>query len=153
MLIGVRFLPGVAGALLGVPVSEIRNQTVPLSCIWRPAEVRALRGRVGEASSPREMADHLEQHIVLRMRSSAEPDPLVRSAIDAILRTTLNGSRTLERRFDISERHLRRRFVASVGYGPKMFERIARFRHFMRTAQIYRALGLAGLAAEAGYAD
>jgi AraC-like DNA-binding protein len=153
MLIGVRFLPGVAAALLGVPVSEITNQTVPLSCVWRPAEVRALRGRVGEASSPREMAERLEEHITRRMRRSAEPDPLVRGAIHAILRATLNGSRTLERRFDISERHLRRRFVASVGYGPKTFERIARFRYFMRIAQIYSDLGLAGLAAEAGYAD
>jgi AraC-like DNA-binding protein len=153
MLIGVRFLPGMAAALLSMPVSEITNQTVPLSCIWRPGEVRALRGRVGEASSPREMGERLEEHIALRIRSSAEPDPLVRGTIDAILRAALNGSRTLERRFDISERHLRRRFVANVGYGPKTFERIARFRHFMCTAQIYRDLGLAGLAAMAGYAD
>jgi AraC-like DNA-binding protein len=153
MLIGVRFVPGVAAALLGVPISEIRNQTVPLSCIRRPGEVRALSGRVGEASSPREMTERLEEYIALRIRSSAEPDPLVGSAIDAILRATLNSSRTLGRRFDISERHLRRRFVGNVGYGPKTFERIARFRHFIRTGQIYRDLGLAGLAAEAGYAD
>ncbi|HKZ12213.1 MAG TPA: helix-turn-helix domain-containing protein [Solirubrobacterales bacterium] len=49
-----------------------------------------------------------------------------------------------------SERQLRRRFLATVGYGPKTLQRILRMRRFLKLASVD---GLAGGAAAAGYAD
>ncbi|HEV7175962.1 MAG TPA: helix-turn-helix domain-containing protein, partial [Solirubrobacteraceae bacterium] len=53
-----------------------------------------------------------------------------------------------------SERQLQRRFLAAVGYGPKMLQRVLRLRRFLATAKFDVALsGLAAAAAGAGYAD
>jgi AraC-like DNA-binding protein len=52
----------------------------------------------------------------------------------------------------ISERQLRRRFHAAVGYGPKTLGRILRFRRAVREIERGRT-DLAALALDAGYAD
>jgi AraC-like DNA-binding protein len=52
----------------------------------------------------------------------------------------------------LSERQLQRRFVERVGYGPKVFQRVARFQRAARRLRSDGA-GLAGAAAWAGYAD
>ncbi|MDP8911611.1 MAG: helix-turn-helix domain-containing protein, partial [Actinomycetota bacterium] len=52
-----------------------------------------------------------------------------------------------------SERQLLRRCTAALGYGPKTLDRIVRFQRFRTLATTRAHLGLAELAAEAGYAD
>jgi AraC-like DNA-binding protein len=49
----------------------------------------------------------------------------------------------------LSERQLRRRFHAAAGYGPKMLQRVLRFRRFLAAAD----RDLARAALDAGYAD
>ena len=63
--------------------------------------------------------------------------------------------RDLARRFDLSERQLRRRIEAAVGYPPRTLARILRFQRFLGAARSSGSSGhdLARLAAEAGYAD
>jgi methylphosphotriester-DNA--protein-cysteine methyltransferase len=50
-----------------------------------------------------------------------------------------------------SERQLRRRFHAAVGYGPKTLQRVLRFRRFLARADAGEDLSRAAL--DAGYAD
>src|SRR5690242_5572403 len=45
----VRFAPGTAPSLLGVPAEEVRNQHVPLDALWPAADVRRLGERIAEA--------------------------------------------------------------------------------------------------------
>ncbi|MYZ37301.1 DUF6597 domain-containing transcriptional factor, partial [Streptomyces sp. SID4917] len=54
---GVRFAPGTAPALLGVPAHELRDRRVELADLWSSAEVRGLTGRLASAEDP---ADALE---------------------------------------------------------------------------------------------
>ena len=51
----------------------------------------------------------------------------------------------------LGERHLRRRFAEAVGYGPKTFARVARFRAALTFVRAGEPLASAALAA--GYAD
>ena len=51
----------------------------------------------------------------------------------------------------LGERHLRRRFAEAVGYGPKTFARVARFRAALGLVRSGEPLAAAALAA--GYAD
>ncbi|MGH2718808.1 MAG: helix-turn-helix domain-containing protein, partial [Actinomycetota bacterium] len=54
----------------------------------------------------------------------------------------------------LSERQLRRRFDAAVGYGPKMLQRVLRFRGLLaRLAEPGPAPDLARVASDLGYAD
>ena len=63
--------------------------------------------------------------------------------------------RDLARRFDLSERQLRRRIEVAVGYPPRTLARILRFQRFLGAARSSGSSGhdLARLATEAGYAD
>ncbi|MYW11062.1 AraC family transcriptional regulator, partial [Streptomyces sp. SID2563] len=49
---GIRFAPGAAPALLGVPAHELRDLRVPLAALWPGAPVRRLTERVAEAADP-----------------------------------------------------------------------------------------------------
>jgi transcriptional regulator GlxA family with amidase domain len=78
------------------------------------------------------------------------PDPIVLAAAPRIA----DGSpvAALAREFSISERQLRRRFHAAVGYGPGTLARVLRFHRFVSLLD-GGGEDLAGLAFEAGYAD
>ncbi|MFE4462848.1 DUF6597 domain-containing transcriptional factor, partial [Nocardia tengchongensis] len=49
---GIRFYPGTAPALLGVPAHELRDARVDLADLWSPADLRSASDLIGSASSP-----------------------------------------------------------------------------------------------------
>ena len=154
-LTGIRFLPGVAAQILGTPVSLLADRRVPLSDCWPHDASRSLQERLDAAHSDAQLLAAFEE-ATLR-RASPPPDPAVRCIVLEIQRRVLLGmscSAQAGWNLPISARQLRRRFVAAVGYGPKRFERVMRFQHFLRLAGAFaKDRGLAMLAAEAGYAD
>lgn len=155
---GIRLRPGAAGAVLGIPASEVRDQRVPLAEVWPdvgPALADAL-----SVADPAGRLDLLARTVLQR---EAERDGLVAAAAR---RLGAPGSRISGVAADlgVSERHLHRRTVDAVGYGPKMLGRVARLRRliglstaavpppdapFMPAAQS----SLAERAAAAGYAS
>ena len=59
----------------------------------------------------------------------------------------------LARWIGLSDRQLQRRFVAAVGYGPQIFQRIVRFQRLLSFGSGSARQSLANLAYDAGYAD
>ncbi len=136
VLVGMRFLPG-AGGVLGVPLDELRDQRVD----------------VGEVDGAFALDGELEPaEVIARFAWAAagrEADPLVAAAARMVSGRPIGD---VARELGISERQLRRRFHASVGYGPKTLARILRFRRFVEEIDGGRT-DLAALAFDAGYAD
>jgi len=149
---GLRLRPGVAGAVLGLPASELLDVQVPMEDVIgsRASEVSELL----EAAHDREGEYLLLEGLVADAIAGGSPDPLV---LAASRRLGFPGSRVdeLADALGISERQLRRRFHEAVGYGPKTLDRILRFRRLVAQAQAVSAgeVDLARLAAELGYAD
>ena len=136
LIVGVRFLPG-AGRALGTPVYDLRDQRVglrELNIVWDPRD---------ERSVVRDLTE-LTTHLV----SARPPDRLVQVAASRLRDQRVRVDR-LAAELGVSERQLRRRFDASVGYGPKTLQRIVRLRHALRLPDG----DLARVAAEAGFAD
>lgn len=149
---GIRLRPGVAGAVFGLPASELVDVQVPLDDLIgsRGSE---LAERLGRADG------HDAEYLLLEGTVAAaivdrSPDPLV---LAATRRLGFPGSRVdeLAEALGISERQLRRRFHQAVGYGPKTLDRILRFRRLVAQAQGVSdgEVDLARLAADLGYAD
>jgi AraC-like DNA-binding protein len=152
-VVGVRFRPGVAHTILGLPVSELVDLDVELDRIWGRSAVE-LGQRLAEAASPDDAATLLEQEVVGRSIATPDPDPLVIAAVGRLQpwRGASVGNVTAE--LFISPRHLRRRFVAALGYGPKTLQLILRFQAFLALNHAHgHDSSLARLAATAGYAD
>jgi AraC-like DNA-binding protein len=146
---GLRLRPGVAGSVLGLPASELRDERPELSALWGRDAAR-LEERIALAD-PTHRRELLEEAVRPLVRE-ARPDELVLAGLPLLGR---RGSSVAElaRSLAISERALRRRFNDAIGYGPKRLDRIIRFRRLLRLTGLRRDGGLAAVAAELGYAD
>ncbi len=137
LLIGVRFRAGAGGGAIGVPLDELRDQQVYAREIDRAFDLD------GDLPPATVMAR------LLRAAAGRRPDPIVMAAAPRVADRDLAG---VARQLAISERQLRRRFHAAVGYGPGTLARVQRFRRFV-TLLDRGGDDLAGMALDAGYAD
>jgi AraC-like DNA-binding protein len=155
---GLRFRPGVAPSVLGVPAVALLDQRVDAAEVWRDLDTR-VTDRLAGAGSLREAATVLEQAVVGRLPAATPPDRLVAGTVAALQARSGDGGIVAElaERLGVSERQLHRRCTAAVGYGPKVLDRVLRFRRFLNLLRAPSGVGvprdLAGLAAAAGYAD
>jgi AraC-like DNA-binding protein len=152
--VGVRFTPGAAPSLLGVPASELVDLSVGADDLWGRSAV-ALGEAVAAAASPWEAAAKLEAAIVGRLADAPEPDPIASQAVRLLLPGRTRDVTSLPTELYISESQLRRRLREATGFAPKLLHRMLRFQGFLALAQRYEqpSRELARLAADAGYAD
>jgi AraC-like DNA-binding protein len=145
-MVGIRFAPGAAGAVLGVPLDELRDLRVPLDELWGPV-AHEIAERLAVSDGP-------EQTLatVVRERINAPPDPTA-SAIARRMAFAAGPGVVAGVAADIgvSERHLQRRCRTSFGYGPKTLHQVLRFQRALRLAR--DGGRLADVAAVVGYAD
>jgi len=158
-VVGVRFWPGAAAPLLGVPAEELVDLTVQLDDLWADKAVR-LGELLADAPGPDAALDHLHLYLLYRQARAGNPDPLVTVAARRLMPWQPVEIGTLTAQLAISASQLRRRFLATVGVGPKTLQRTLRMQGYLALAQAAAAPGasgparqLADLAADAGYAD
>jgi len=155
--LGVRFRVGAAGAALRLPAHELTDLRVPLDDLWpgggEVAE-RVATALDGDSDGDRAVAAALAElsaALEARLRDAAPVDPLVRAAAVVLTdpRARVAG---VAHDAGVSQRHLLRRFRASIGYGPKTLACVLRLQRFLAAV---RAGGSdpAWLAADTGYAD
>ncbi len=143
---GVRFYPGTAPALLGVPAHEMRDRRVELADLWPAAEVRRVTARVNAADDP---ASGLEQVAWERAAGTDPPDPLLRQVVAALdagrpVAVTADG-------LGVGARQLHRRCLTAFGYGPKTLARVLRLQRALALAR--SGVPFAETAARSGFAD
>jgi AraC-like DNA-binding protein len=170
-VVGLRFAPGAAARVLGLPASELVDLAVDAHDVWgaaaggRSAPAAASDGRLALAdladpdASPERLLARIQLLVAARLADAAAPDPLVAEAV-GLLRWSTDDVASLTSSLHISERQLRRRFQTATGLAPKPLHRVLRFQRFLSLAQHAIASGaapaedgIARLAAEAGYAD
>jgi AraC-like DNA-binding protein len=144
---GLRFAPGTAPGVLGVPAHELRDLRVPLADVWPERVVRPLAARVAEAPDPGRALEELV------LRRIGGPDPGADPVRDALLRALGGGVPVAEAAalVGLSERQVHRRCQAAFGYGPKTLARVLRLVRALAAARA--GTPLATVAVEAGYAD
>ena len=169
---GVRFAPGAGGPALGLPLSELLNQRVDAADLGTGPAAGLVR--VDGALAPDEALRRLAG-IAAEMVAAGPADPLVTQAVRLLgppqagrfHRGQLPGGPSrppgdpaaqaveVAARLGMSERQLRRRCQAAVGYGPATLRRVLRFRRFLSwvDARTRPPADLATAAAEFGYAD
>jgi AraC-like DNA-binding protein len=155
-IVGVRLRPGAAGAALGLPASELRDESPDagdvlgrdraaalLDVLLRTAAAEVGASEVGAGNDP-----HAVLLAAIERRAGSGFDPLVHAAVAALDRPHARVA-AVAADLGVSARQLQRRVTDAVGYGPKMLARVLRFRRL----QTLPAAPLSELALEAGYAD
>jgi AraC-like DNA-binding protein len=150
-IVGARLHPGRAPSLLGLPAAELRNSSVLLTDIWGRASERFTH-IPNEPGLPERMSG-LAEALVARLVSASPVDEVVVASIRWLARHPRGQVAQLSQWTGISSRHLNRRFLAAVGYGPKMFQSILRFQRVLNLTNRPGPQHLAELAVDAGYAD
>ena len=152
---GVRLRPGAGGPALGMPLSVLLDQrvdAVDLPAV-HPAGPTADLARLLPGSLAPDAAMRRLIEIARAMTDAGPPDPLVTETVRRLSRPGVPVERVAAD-LGVSERQLRRRCRAAVGYGPATLRRVLRFRRFVSSVdQTGEAADLAWLAAKTGYAD
>ncbi|MFE0425712.1 DUF6597 domain-containing transcriptional factor [Streptomyces sp. NPDC058953] len=148
--VGVRFAPGTAPALFGVPAHELRDRRVELADLWGAAGARRPTDRIDTAADPVAALEALAlRTAAARDAEGKGPDPLAARIVGL-----LDGGATIAATADavaLGPRRLHRRSLEIFGYGPKTLARVLRLQRAL--ALIGRGIPYASAAARAGYAD
>jgi AraC-like DNA-binding protein len=130
-VLGVRFHPHGAAAMLRMPQHELAGIPIGLDAVSQPLR-RALSNVRDSAAEPG-TAMVLVQQVLRRWMNGSRVDPRVGAAVAAIGRT--QGRVSIDRLAEaagLTCRHLERRFLVAVGVTPKRLARIARFQRALR---------------------
>ena len=150
-ILGARWHPGRASAQLGAPATELLNRQVAFGDVCGHQLSSALQ-RVSEQPNLLARRSALECAL-LKLFASASTDRVLNASIQWLARHPHGRIETLSQLTGFSARQLQRRFLASVGYGPKAFQSIVRFQRLLHLGGRATKRSLAELAACVGYAD
>lgn len=152
-LVGIRFNPAGAGALLRVAGRELRDEVMDASLV--PTSLASeLADRLHTLHDTPSRVRALNAHMIGIRDRGKEPDPAVTAAVEGI-----HARRGRVRIDDVAvqlgmtRRTLERRFQAAVGIGPKLLARIARFQTPFREMQTSEPGTWGHVAHRCGYYD
>lgn len=148
-VIGLRFDPGVAAAVLGVPAHSLRDARIPLDSVWTGSDIDETADRLSQAA-PRDSGAVLED--LVRRRAPSHDDRYAHEA-RGILSLVAGGARVAEiaRETGWSQRQLHRKSLESFGYGLATLRRVLRLQAAL--GFVRSGLPLGEVAAQAGYSD
>jgi len=150
--VGIRMRPAGAPPLLGVSGEALLDARPPAAEVLGD-EARRLEERVAAEPTGADRTRALLAWIADRARRAERPDPLV----DRVARRLAGDPRVavtdLADEAGVGARHLRRRVVREVGYGPRRLARVLRLQRTVALAAREPDAGLSELAFRAGYSD
>jgi AraC-like DNA-binding protein len=158
ILVGLRFRPGMASAVLETPISDLVDLEVELDQLWGRSAV-SLGEQLGEqlaaAASTADAARLLERVVIARSADAPERDSLIAEAVERLQPWQTGDVTQVAGELFISPRQMRRRFLAAFGCGPKTLQRILRFQGFLALSGVSHGgnMTIAQLAHATGYAD
>ena len=123
--VNVSFFPGVAGAFVDLPMSEVVGRVASPDDVW-PRDFREAVADL-EPLPVEERISRLSDLLLARLEPSREPGPQLREALRLIYATRGRVRvRALADRVNVSVSQLERSFKRHVGVGPKLLTRQTR---------------------------
>jgi AraC-like DNA-binding protein len=128
-VIGIRFRPATASALLPLSLGELTGQVTPLGAV----HARLTTALLGAASTTTAIPRRVEAMTRVLERFVVAPPPrTVIAAARALDQPTPPSITSLSRELRVTARTLERHLLHHVGLTPKMFHRVLRFRRAFR---------------------
>jgi len=152
-MIGARFLPGGAHAILKQPLSELNDSVIEMELVWGKS-IHELREQLLAATSVDERFAVLDRALVRRAADRLDRDRSLMCALAQLANPSGSMSiRQLAANIGISQGRLVRLFDTRVGLKPKMLGRVLRFQRVLRRLEREPRPTWSALAAEYGYFD
>jgi hypothetical protein len=84
-IVGVRFWPGTAAPLFGMPAGELVDLAVPADDVWGGGTAARLGELLADASEPDAALERLQRYLCSRQERADDPDPLVTEAVRRLM--------------------------------------------------------------------
>lgn len=152
-MIGIAFKPGGAYNFFNIPLSEIKNQVVPLAD-FAPHILSQLRDAIMERETPDEKFAVLSgcMHSLLRDRN--QTNPVMQYSFRMLQQSASDISiRTLADKTGYTQKHLISLFERYTGLTPKEYQRLCRFQNVLKQIENMQSLSWASVAGSCGYYD
>ncbi|MGE3174892.1 MAG: DUF6597 domain-containing transcriptional factor [Planctomycetota bacterium] len=152
-MVGVRLRPLGLASVLGAPAAEVVDRVQELSAHWR-GDADEATARAGAASGPAARLQAVESVLLRRLAGARRPPAALARALDA-LRARPNAATVdgLAQALGLSAKHLGRLVRGHAGLGPKVLQRILRFRAVLAEVGTAPRRDWALLAAARGFSD
>jgi len=155
-MIGVHFKPGGAGAFLGLPAEELRDQVVEIETLWGTAALH-LREQLLAALRPELKFRILERFLLGRLVAQSSDGLLERRVMYALDQFRRDSEMVrigeVVDQLGISHKHFVAQFRRHVGLAPKMFCRVLRFQDALAEVAARKTIAWADVAQSCGYFD
>jgi AraC-like DNA-binding protein len=151
--VGIAFRAGMAGSILGFPITELTDCHVSVAALWG-TRGHGLREQLLGAKSPKSVFRILETELIARSKRPLLIHPAVANAL-AFRPAGWPSVRVadIQRDTGYSPRHFVALFREAVGLTPKHYYRIKRFTAVLQGLASSDPENLADLAASVGYSD
>jgi AraC-like DNA-binding protein len=150
---GVHFKPAGVYPFLGLPLSELYNQVVPVDAIWGQFAAE-IRERLYAAPTPQAGLALLERLLLERLAEAPYGLDIVQFAIGQIARQHGTLSiRALSDHIGISQNHLLTQFKRMVGVPPKELARFYRFAHVVYSIDPTKSVDWGRIARQSRFYD
>jgi AraC-like DNA-binding protein len=151
--LGVRFRPGVAGIVFGMPASELTDERPALGDVWPQTD--ALTDTLVLAGDTSARIRVVSAEIARRLLAAPSAPPATVTA--AAARIAVARGRLpigeLAKELGVTRQHLARSFAQHVGLSPKMLARVVRARCVVERAREATEIDWSSVALDAGYYD
>ena len=152
-VVGIQFRPGGAFPFVRMPASEIENASVDLGDLWL-GKAGEIRERLLAGSSVDSMLADLERRLLEQLVRPLELHPAIAYALDQFRLSAHTGRvAAVTGQIGLSPRRFIELFHRQIGLTPKVFCRVRRFQHVLRTIHLRRSVDWAQIALECGYYD
>ena len=151
----VKFKPWGLSSVLPFPVNELKDSSIPLSCIFRDSAY-ALKYTLDELARNGDVLKclHEIEKFIERQFVGRKPNPGIKEASNLIINN--RGLISIGRIADemgFSDRYLRKIFALQIGLSPKRFSMIARVTNIVKDVDEGRSKDWTNLALSSGYFD
>jgi len=134
-MLGIRFRPAGITAFIKMPVYEITNRTITLS-LANTIFNREFFESLPDMQTMQQRLKHIDNYLLGKMNKVFKPERQIQYAVELIRENNgLIPVRKIAEEVCLSERHFERKFKASIGISPKLFNNIMRFqfaRHYLK---------------------
>jgi AraC-like DNA-binding protein len=149
---GVRFRPGNARLVFGLPASELTDLRIPLEEVWQDAG--ALLDRLAPLPGALSAVVALRRTLEERLKGVSAAPRDVNAAIERVVLAQGNlRIGALGQALGLTRQHLARQFAEHVGISPKLFARVVRLRSVLARIRNANEVEWSALALSHGFFD
>ncbi len=150
--IGVSFRPGGAYALLGVDVSVLHNQLIPMESLWG-ASFGQLRERLYASPTPQARFVLLEQLLTARLHHHAHMEKIAPALFALQAGHGLIEIGGLQQSANVTQKHLITMFNRVAGASPKRMARLYRLQSLIDSIEHTRPVSWTTVAQDFMFSD